>query len=127
MERFKQCFHSIKFLIFLCSADIYFMGLHVRKPVFRVSDEVRFQPACSATETSYKIEISLIASLDMILSDKCITKVLIRLRGYVGWSVPVLFANPLKIGFLLSWPKYLQSFPDRKILRTICMPFNSLE
>ena len=94
MERFKQCFHSIKFLIFLCSADIYFMGLQVRKPVFRVSDEVRFKPACSSTEISYKIEISLIASLDMILSDKQIKKALIRLCGYIGWSAPVLFTNP---------------------------------
>ena len=56
------------------------MGCGARKLVVRVSDEVRFKPACSATETSYKIEISLVASLDMILSNKSITKVLIRLR-----------------------------------------------
>ena len=30
----------------------------------------------------------------MILSNKQITKVLIRLRGCAGWSAPVLFANP---------------------------------
>ena len=33
------------------------------------SDKVRFKPACPATETNYKIEITLIASLDMILSN----------------------------------------------------------
>ena len=37
-----------------------------------------------------KIEISLEACLDMILSNTQITKVLIRLL----WSVPMLFANP---------------------------------
>ena len=40
------------------------MGCDARKPVFGVSDKVRFKPACIATETSAKIEISLVASLD---------------------------------------------------------------
>ena len=30
----------------------YHLGLVARKPVFGVSDKVRFKPACSATETS---------------------------------------------------------------------------
>ena len=30
----------------------------------------------------------------MVLSNKRITKVLIRLRGCAGWSAPVLSANP---------------------------------
>ena len=30
----------------------------------------------------------------MVLSEKRITKALIRLRGCAGWSAPVLFANP---------------------------------
>ena len=30
----------------------------------------------------------------MVLSEKGITKALIRLRGCTGWSAPVLFANP---------------------------------
>ena len=46
----------------------YNVGSDTRKSVFRVSDKVRFKPACSATETSKRIEISLVASLDMILS-----------------------------------------------------------
>ena len=29
-----------------------YMGFAARKPVFGVSDKVRFKPACSATETS---------------------------------------------------------------------------
>ena len=30
----------------------YYLGLVATKPVFGVSDKVRFKPACSATETS---------------------------------------------------------------------------
>ena len=71
-----------------------FMGLVATKPVFRVSRKARFKPACSATETSKKIEISLVASLDMILSKRRITKVLIRLHKCPGWSAPLLFKNP---------------------------------
>ena len=44
------------------------MGLDVTKPVSRFSNKVRFKPVFSATETSWNIEISLEASLDMILS-----------------------------------------------------------
>ena len=36
-----------------------------KKNVFAVSQEVRFKPACSATEPCKKIEISLVASLDI--------------------------------------------------------------
>ena len=70
------------------------MGLVAKKPVFGVSDKARLKPVSSATETSYKTEISLVASLNMVLSKTQITKVLIRLRGCAGWSAPVLFANP---------------------------------
>ena len=45
-------------------------GLIARKPVFGVSDSARFKPVSLATETSYKIESSLIASLDRILFKK---------------------------------------------------------
>ena len=40
------------------------MGLDVRKPVFVVSNKVRFKPTCLATETTQKIEIVLVASPD---------------------------------------------------------------
>ena len=42
--------------------------------VFGVSNKARLNPIFSTTETSQKIEISLEASLDMILSNKRITK-----------------------------------------------------
>ena len=55
------------------------MGRDARKPVFGVSDIERLKPACLATETSYKTEISLVSSLARILYYKGITKALIRL------------------------------------------------
>ena len=70
------------------------MGLDATKPVFGVSDKARYKPVSSATETSYKIEISPKASLHMVLFKKRITNVLIGLRGCAGWSAPLLFANP---------------------------------
>ena len=70
------------------------MGLAARKPVFRVSDKARLKPVSSTTETSQKVEISLEASLNLILSIKRITQALIRLRRCAGWSAPVLFENP---------------------------------
>ena len=75
-----------------------------RKPVFVVFDKASLKPFSPATETSYKIEISPVASLHKILSKNRITKALIRLRGSAGWSVPVLFRKPPKIGFLASRP-----------------------
>ena len=62
----------------------FFLGLDVRKPVFEVSDKPRFKPVSSATENSKKIEILLVASLDMILCKKGIIKALISLRGCAG-------------------------------------------
>ena len=81
------------------------MGLVATKPVFGVSDKVRFKPACSQLQRlARKIEILLVASLDMILSKKQITKALFRLRGCAGWSAPVLFANPQRQVFLRRGP-----------------------
>ena len=60
------------------------MGMDMTKPVFRVIDEVKQKPACSATESSKNNEISLVASFEMILSDKRITEVLIRLCERTG-------------------------------------------
>ena len=54
---------------------------------FRQSE---IKPDCSATETRWKIESSFVASLDMVLFNKRITKALIRLP----WSAPLLFLNP---------------------------------
>ena len=44
------------------------MGLDATKPVFRASDKARLKPVSSAMETSLKIEISRVASLDTILN-----------------------------------------------------------
>ena len=60
------------------------MGLNERKPVFGVSDKARLKTVYSATES----RISSVASLD-ILSEKRITKVLISLRGCLGFSVVI--------------------------------------
>ena len=68
----------------------------VTKPVFGVSDKGRLNPVSSATETSKKIEISLVVSIDIILSNKRITKVLIRLH--------ILCSQTLKTGFLALRP-----------------------
>ena len=55
--------------------------------------QVRFKPAYSAIEASYNPQILNIASIhNMILSKQRTTKVLIRLHGCAGWSVPLLFA-----------------------------------
>ena len=60
---------------------------------------VRLKPICSDTETRWKIKIMHEASLDILLSNKQITKTLIRLRGCTGWSAPLLFACNMP-GFL---------------------------
>ena len=41
-----------------------------RKPVFRVSDQVRLKPAYSATETSYSLEILDLASIGITANNK---------------------------------------------------------
>ena len=46
------------------------MGRGASEPVFGLFYKLRFKPACSATENRKKIEISLVASLAMILSKK---------------------------------------------------------
>ena len=80
------------------------MGLDMRKPVFGVSKKESFKPVSSVTETSKKIEISLVASLDMVLSNMQITKALFSLRGCAGWSGPVLFTNPRRQVFSHQGP-----------------------
>ena len=69
------------------------MSLVMRKPVFGVCDQARHKLACSATDTSKRLEILDIETTDIILSKQRITKALIRLRGCAGWSAPLLFAH----------------------------------
>ena len=80
------------------------MGFVARKPIFGVSDKVRLKPVSLATETSQEIEILLVASLDMILSNERTTKALIRLHGCTGWSAFLLFATPQSQGFSCRGP-----------------------
>ena len=73
------------------------MGLIARKPV----DKARLKPVSSATETSLKIEILLVASLHIILSNKQITKAQTSLHKLVCTFV---VRKPPKTGFLVSRP-----------------------
>ena len=73
---------------FICCRD---MSHNATKPVFGISYKVGFKPQLQRFPRI--IEISLIASLDMILYKKQIIKALIRLCGCAGWSVTLLFAN----------------------------------
>ena len=61
------------------------------------------RPACTATEASWRLQISDIESRSIMLSRQRTAKVLIRLRGRAGagWSVPLLFAYGKKQVF--SW------------------------
>ena len=68
------------------------MSHFTRKPVFRVCDQVRLKPACSATERLASLEILVLANIGIMLSRQRKTKVLIRLRGCAGRAAPLLFA-----------------------------------
>ena len=48
----------------------------------------------------------------MILSKKQITKALIRLQKWAGWSAPVLFANPRRQVFSRQGPYYMFALTD---------------
>ena len=52
----------------------------------------------------------VVARLDMILSNKWITKALIRLHGCAGWSAPLLFANPRRQVFTGRGPYDIKIF-----------------
>ena len=70
------------------------LGLDATKPVFRVSNKARYSNQSSQLQRiARKIEISLVASLVMILSKMQITQALTSLCRCAGWSTPLLFAN----------------------------------
>ena len=74
------------------------------------------------SQTCLKIEISPVLSLDMILSNKRITKALIRLSGCVGWSAPLLFPSPRRQVFYGQGP-YICVQPQKicKIWNLYCL------
>ena len=61
------------------------------KHVFGFPDKARLKTIPQLQRLAKKIENSLVAGLDMLLSNTRMTKALIRLRGCAGWSVPLLF------------------------------------
>ena len=67
-----------------------------------IFDQVRFKPACSATEASQNLETLDKASIHFIVSKQRTIKVLIRLRQCTGWSAPLLFAYGTRHEF--AWP-----------------------
>ena len=74
-------------------------------------------------ETSYKFEIPLVARLAIILSNKQITKVLIRLRECAGWSAPLMFANTED---RFSWLIRLRHVLLGVTIPSICEPVNEI-
>ena len=83
---------------------LHYMGLVMTKSVFVISDKARLKPVSSASETSYEIEISPLASLYMILSKKQTAKVLINLRRDAQAGLHLCCSQTLKTGFLPSRP-----------------------
>ena len=73
------------------------------KTCLQGKSHVRLKPTCSDTETRWKIKILHEASLDISLSNKQITKALIRLCWCTDWSAPLLYACNMK-GFLTLRP-----------------------
>ena len=55
-------FHSIH------NCHVIHLSLVVRKPVFRVSDQVRHKPVCAATEDGLRLQISDLGSRGIVLS-----------------------------------------------------------
>ena len=68
----------------------------MRKPLFRMCNQVGLKPAFSVTEASRNLEISGIATIGVILYKHRAPKALIRLSGCAGWSEPVFFAYVIR-------------------------------
>ena len=68
------------------------MGLDATKPFIGASTKVMLIQSFSSIETSLKIETTLVTTLDMMLSNKWITKAVVKLCWCTGWSELLLFA-----------------------------------
>ena len=79
------------------------MGLVARKPVFGVSNKVRFKPAYSATEISQKIEIALDASIDMT-DNKGTDQTGPMCRPVPGAGLRLCCSQTTEDRFLTLWP-----------------------
>ena len=108
--------HNPKPLASLCSWAVRFESYLVANPEDRFShDEAHIEPGHDKTSLSpemcYQVRLKPVYSasqvpergcfeytptLAIILSNQRTAKMLIRLRGYAGWSVPLLFASDIR-------------------------------
>ena len=71
------------------------MGLVARKPVLGALDQtIPKQPVKLQRLAKHLTDTSFLVNLDLILSNKRISKVFIRLPGCASWSAPLLFPTP---------------------------------
>ena len=84
---------------------------------FRQSDT---QTSLLSYRDKLEIEISPVASLNMPLSRKLITRALISLRGCADWSAPLLFRKPPKTGFSLD-KAHLMTIAKQNFLAIMCV------
>ena len=79
-------------LVLSCSGS--YMSHVTTKPVFRVGDELRLKPACSARKTSFGLEISAFASRGIVLSRQRTTKAVVILCGWACYPVFEISTSP---------------------------------
>ena len=72
----------------------------MKKTVFRICDQVRLQPACSAIETSQDLEILDTARRGIVLSRRRTTKVLSDFA-----NLHLCCLHMAKTSFLMMWLK----------------------
>ena len=88
----------------------------------RIFNQVRFKPACWATETSWNLETLDRASIHIILSKQWKTKVLIRLHRCTGWSALLLFTYGIR--HIFAWPGPIIKTTDQLWARAWQTPQN---
>ena len=100
-----------KFLALSLSDVVFIVLMNVKMPNIHEQDNFRAKLSW-AWKKFYNLEHWNLANLDTLLSEKPITKVLIRLRRCAGWSVPLLF------------PKWRQfSFGETHMLHSLLLQF----
>ena len=82
------------------------LGLVVRKPVFGVSEKVSLKPISTATETSKKIEMSLVASLDNGAFQTANNKGADQTARMHRLVLAFVVCKPPKTGFLVTRPDF---------------------
>ena len=88
--------------------DIYHLSFVTRKPAFGVFGQVKFKLVCSAKISSQRLGISDIEIRCVVLSRQRLTKTMIRLHGFAGWSASLFFSY-----VFMTWHVwYLTNAPD---------------